>query len=262
MLDDFRSRSVICDLDGVVYRGGEAVPGSTEALQRLRQSEVRIVFATNNSSRTAEQVGDKIQKLTRLEFTADDIVTSSEAAMRLIPDEVNTCMVLGGAGLREAVVRSGREIVSARPDAECVLVGIDESIDYPSIAMAATAVRNGAVFVASNVDPTFPTSTGLLPGAGAIVAAVSVASGVDPLVAGKPEEPMRDVIRERGIEEAWVIGDRIDTDIEMAAREPGWRSILVLSGVTGMGEDNGLADRVVENLSEAVDLVLRADDRQ
>jgi HAD superfamily hydrolase (TIGR01450 family) len=258
----FVDPAVICDLDGVVYRGDVPVPGSAEALQALVNRDIRVVFATNNSSRTPGEVVDKIRRVTGLIFDVTDIVTSAQAAARLIPKATQKCLVVGGPGLREAVAELGRAVVDAGDSPDCVLVGIDREVNYADIATAASAIRGGAIFIASNVDPTFPVANGLMPGAGAIVAAISVASGTAPLVAGKPESPMRDLIKERGIGSAWVIGDRMDTDIEMAVREPGWRSILVLTGVTDKAGDTGAAGDVAADLAAAVGLVLSYENRQ
>jgi 4-nitrophenyl phosphatase len=171
-------------------------------------------------------------------------------------------LVVGGSGLKAAVAESGHAVVRADESPECVLVGIDRDVNYADIAQAAAAIRDGAAFIASNIDPTFPVPDGLMPGAGAIVAAISVASGTKPLVAGKPESAMRELIRERGVGSAWVIGDRMDTDIEMAVREPDWRSIMVLTGVTDQDEDTGSADHVAVDLAAAVGLVLNHANRQ
>jgi 4-nitrophenyl phosphatase len=134
------------------------------------------------------------------------------------------------------------------------MVGLTKAVDYQTIAAAATAVRNGARFIATNTDATYPTATGLMPGAGSLVAAIAVASGVQPEVAGKPHRPMRDLVRARMKNGVWVIGDRVDTDIEMAVEEPEWTSILVLSGVGNDG--TGGADHVVADLAAAADLIL------
>lgn len=253
---------VICDLDGVVYRGDEIIPGSDRALEMLRENDTPVFFATNNSSRTPRDVAAKINRLSGYPAEARDVVTSAQAAARIIPIGVTSCLVLGGNGLKEAVTDTGRKLARSGESVECVLVGIDRELDYEALAAAAGAVRSGAVFIASNIDPTFPTPEGLLPGAGAIVAAVATAAQATPLVAGKPETPMRALIKELVPGPAWVIGDRIDTDIEMADREIAWKSILVMSGVTGTSDGDGAADFVVDDLADAVELVLSDADRQ
>ncbi len=247
--------TVICDLDGVVYRGGESLPGASDALARLVASGFRIVFVTNNSTRTDGQVADKLEKVVGHRPDIDDIVTSARAALALVP-EMASCLVVGGDGILEAIDSGGYSVTRSPDEADCVIVGLDRGFDYGQLDIASRAIRSGALFVATNVDLTFPAERTLMPGAGAIVAAIEAASGVKPLVAGKPEKPIRDLIRRRGVEDAWVIGDRIDTDIAMAGAEEDWTSILVLTGVTPAGGDTGDADHVTADLAAAVDLVI------
>lgn len=248
--------NVICDLDGVLYRGDTAIPGAEDALQRLFDGGLNVVFATNNSTRTPARVAEKIEALLGMVVDPSSIVTSALSAVSVLGPDSQRCLVVGGRGLREAVEDSGRVCVAENADA--VLVGLDPSFTYQALARAAEEIRNGAVFVASNSDATYPVSDGVRPGAGSIVSAIAVASGVTPLVTGKPELPIRELIRALGVGHAWVVGDRIDTDIRMASKESDWSSILVMSGVTGTVEDLSEADHVVPDLVSAVDLVLGA----
>jgi 4-nitrophenyl phosphatase len=142
--------------------------------------------------------------------------------------------------------------------AGAVVVGLSRSLSYEIIKDAMLAVRNGARFIATNDDSTFPTEHGLAPGCGAIVAAIAASAETTPDVAGKPNAPMRDLIRSRVEGETWVIGDRLDTDIAMAIAEPGWRSVLVLTGITSRLEAEAASgvDLVAADFPEAVDLVL------
>lgn len=250
--------TVICDLDGVLYRGQNVVPGAGEALNRLRARGVHVVFATNNSTRTPEDVAAKIDSLLGVSVDPASIVTSALAAVSVLDEEIESCLVVGGPGLSEAVKGSGRVCVMS--DADAVLVGLDPDFSYESLTRAANEIRDGALFVASNVDATFPVSDGLRPGAGSMVAAIATASGVAPLVAGKPELATRKLIRALGVGRAWVVGDRIETDIRLASHEPDWTSILVLSGVTESTDDVSSADHVVPDFVSAVDLVLKAID--
>ncbi|MCB1245766.1 MAG: HAD hydrolase-like protein, partial [Acidimicrobiia bacterium] len=151
---------------------------------------------------------------------------------------------------------AGKQVVRDSADVDCVVVGLDRSFDYDKLSIATTAIRSGATFVATNDDLTFPTAEGLLPGAGSVVAAVQAASGVAPIVAGKPNQPIIDLVRSTGVGEAYVIGDRIDTDILLARSEPDWTSILVMTGVTGPDDDTSMADFVVADISAAADLVV------
>lgn len=255
--------SIICDLDGVVYRGNVALPGAADALERLDRSGFRTLFVTNNSSRTESQVADKLEALVGHRPDPENVVTSARAAVALVPDGRTKCLVVGGDGIREALESADLEVVADDSAVDCVVVGLDRQFDYGILDRAARAIRDGALFIATNVDPTFPAAQGrIMPGAGSIVAAIRSASGVDPVVAGKPHKPITDLIRSRDVNRAWVIGDRPDTDIAMAINEPDWTSVLVLTGVTGADADARGADHVVENLGAAVDLVIAYGDEQ
>lgn len=247
--------NVICDIDGVIYRGDRELPGSDLALQRLRDAGVTVHFATNNSTKSALRVSEKLTRITGVEIGPDSIVTSSQAAVHLLGEGSGPVMVLGSEGIVSALDDAGIGMTEDSLAAKAVLVGLDFDLDYDRLTRAADAVRFGARFIATNTDPTYPVAEGLLPGGGAMVAAVRATTGVEPEVAGKPHAPMRALLRAKGIGEAWVIGDRVDTDIAMANAEPDWTSILVLTGVTGP-EEAADADYVVADLAAAVDLVL------
>lgn len=248
--------SVICDLDGVIYRGSQAVGDSPSALKRLAERGTRVVFVTNNSTRTPEDTAAKIERVTGFVVDPGDICTSALAAASTLRPEDGPVLIVGEDGVAQAVSGAGLDQTEDPLEARSVVVGLTRHFGYDDIARAAEAVRLGARYVATNTDPTFPTSDGILPGSGAIVAAISAVAGVEPEVSGKPHQPMRDLISGLGIDDAWVIGDRVDTDIALATGAPGWRSILVLTGVTGEDEDHGAADHVVADFSEAADLVL------
>lgn len=248
--------NVICDIDGVVYRGDRLIRGSDVALDRLMRANVPVWFATNNSTKTPEMVSDRISVMTGVSIAPQSIVTSSEAAVGMLHQHDRPVMVLGSKGILEALSKAGIETTEDSVEARALLVGLDFDLTYDRLTRAADAVRGGARFIATNTDPTYPVAEGLLPGGGSMVAAVRTTTGVDPEVAGKPHAPMRALLRARGITEAWVIGDRVDTDVALAKAEPDWQSILVLSGVTSEGQAAG-ADHVVPDLAAAVDLVLR-----
>lgn len=247
--------NVICDIDGVVYRGDHLLPGSDLALQRLRDAGVTVHFATNNSTKSPLAVCETLMRITGVDYTPESIVTSSQAAVHLLGEDPGPVMVLGSEGIVSALADAGIRLTDDPRAARALLVGLDFDLSYDRLTRAADAVRLGARFIATNTDPTYPVARGLLPGGGAMVAAVRVSTGVEPEVAGKPHPPMRALLRAKGIGEAWVIGDRVDTDIALATSEPDWTSILVLTGVTGP-EETGDADHVVADLASAVDLVL------
>ena len=247
--------NVLCDIDGVVYRGDRLLPGSDTALRRLIEAGIGLWFVTNNSTRSPAYISEKIGRVTGLEISPDAIVTSSQSAVRMLGEERGPVMVLGSEGIHSALSDAGIGETSDPTEARALLVGLDWDLSYDRLTRAADAVRLGARFIATNTDPTFPIADGLLPGGGACVAAVQATTGVVPEIAGKPHPPMRSLLREKGIGEAWVIGDRADTDVALAEAEPDWTSILVLTGVTAPGETIA-ADHIAPDLAAAVELVL------
>lgn len=248
--------NLICDLDGVLYRGEELIPGSDIAIKKAVDAGLRVWFVTNNSTKTPAQVRDKILRLTGYESSEDMIVTSSQAAASILNADSSPVYVLGSAAIEDALIREGLEITANHHEARSVVVGMDRALTYDRLAGAVAAVRRGARFVATNDDPTFPVEDGFEPGSGAMVAAVMAASGRQPEIAGKPHPAMQRLLAARGVREAWVIGDRLDTDIALADGNPNWMSIVVLTGVTREDEEHRPADYAVPDLAAAINLVL------
>lgn len=247
--------SVLCDLDGVLYRGSRPVPGASRALERLLDSGVQVFFITNNSTRTPDATAAKITELIGVDIGGDQVLTSSQAAVAMLDESDGPVLVVGEMGLSDVVTSAGYRVTSDPREARSVVVGLTRALTYETIAGAMQAILNGARFIATNDDTSFPTEDGLAPGCGAIVAAIAAASDTSPEVAGKPNRAMRDLIRSKVEGEAWIIGDRVDTDIALAHGEDGWRSVLVLTGISGR-EGAGDADHVVDDFPAAVDLVL------
>jgi 4-nitrophenyl phosphatase len=224
---------VCCDLDGVLWRGDEPIARSAAAVTELRDRGLRVAFLSNNSSLT---VPDVIAKLARCGVAAepDEVLTSALAAADLLRGslpaaaEVLTC---AGPGVVEALHAVGLQTVD-RPPAAAVVVGFHRDFDFEELDRASQAIRAGARFVATNLDATYPIPGGLLPGAGAIVAAVATAAGATPEVAGKPSPAMAELVRHRLGERGMVVGDRPSTDGALA-EQLGWPFALVLSGVAG-----------------------------
>jgi glycerol-1-phosphatase len=225
----------LLDLDGVVYVGPDPVAGAAQALARVRTAGMRLAFITNNAARDPAEVAAHLSAL-GVPASADDVVTSSQAAATLISERCgngSTVLVTGSAALRRAVESAGLRVVASaddRPDA--VVQGYAPTLCYADLAEAALAVRNGAVWVATNADSTLPSSRGLLPGNGSLVAMVATATGRRPLVAGKPQLPLHaEGVRRSRAHHPLVVGDRLDTDIE-GASAAGTDSLLVLTGVS------------------------------
>ena len=228
---------VVCDLDGVVWRGEEPIAGSSDAVRALRAGGLRVAFLTNNSSL---RVSDTVAKLGRcgIEAEPDAVLSSAQAAAELLVDTLATgarVLACAGPGVVEALEAAGYEVVREGP-ADAVVVGFHRDFDFQGLDRASAAVRAGARFVATNADPTYPAEGRVLPGAGSIVAAVATASGRTPEVAGKPEPPTAAMVRRRLGSRGVMIGDRPSTDGAMAA-VLGWPFALVLSGIGGHDPD-------------------------
>jgi len=247
---------VLCDLDGVIYRGDSILDGAPGALKRLYEAGHRVTFVTNNSTRTPQAAAVKVQNLTGIQVNADQMATSSQAAASILGDEDSPVFVVGEEGVSAAILDQGLELTGVPSEARSVVVGMYWGVTYRDIAEASDAVRRGARFVATNNDPTYPVEGGLLPGAGALVAAIATAAGRSPELAGKPNPPMTELLLARGIESAWVVGDRIDTDIALAKTQERWESIFVETGVNTAKEAEGEADNSVPDFAAAVDLIL------
>ncbi|GAB6987587.1 HAD-IIA family hydrolase [Nocardioides pyridinolyticus] len=224
------------DLDGVVYVGGHAVPGAPEHLAKARAGGLRLAFITNNASRPPELVAEHLREL-GVEATAADVVTSAQAAARLVAERFGAgarVVCLGADGLRAALAAAGVEPVGAEDDAVAICTGYGPDVRWSAIMRAAVRIRDGLPWVASNTDATFPTAFGVAPGHGVQVEMLRRFAGVDPVVAGKPERPLLDeTVRRVGGQRPLMVGDRLDTDIEGAHRA-GIDSLLVLTGVTGL----------------------------
>jgi glycerol 3-phosphatase-2 len=223
---------VCCDLDGVVWRGDEPIPRAGAAISDLRTAGFRVVFVSNNSSQPVGEVAAKLGAA-GVPAATDDVVTSAVSAATLLAaglDPGAPVLACAGPGVVEALESAGLQPVT-RPPATAVVVGLHRGFDFDELDRASAAVRGGARFVATNLDATYPVAGGMIPGSGAIVAAVATAAGRAPEVAGKPERPMVDLIRKRFGSKGVVVGDRPSTDGALAAALD-WPFALVLSGVT------------------------------
>jgi phosphoglycolate/pyridoxal phosphate phosphatase family enzyme len=278
---------LLVDLDGVVYRGADPVPGVAAVLaDRVARGDA-VVYVTNNAMHYRT---DYVARLAAMgaPVNPERIVSSSRATALYIADkhpEVRRVLTVGARGLERELTDVGLEVIPAgeaadavrrstdpeidgfaaagQPDA--VVVGLDPAIDYLRIAVAADCIRAGARFIATNRDPTYPSERRLMPGGGAIVAAVEVAAGRPPLVTiGKPEPLLlEEAARTVGMDprQAIMIGDGIVTDIA-AARTVGARSVLMLTGVATRAQVEALpaSERPTEIAADAADLA-RALDR-
>ncbi len=250
-LDTFAGFAV--DLDGVIWRGTQILPGATEGMLALRRLSKPVVFLTNNGAHVPEEAATRLRDA-GIDASPEEILNTCAVTVRWLAERSLT-----GA---EAYVLAPQPVVDqlephldirppgAGEQPAVVVVGRDSRFDFQRLDFAARAIRNGSHFVALNKDATYPVENGLEPGTGAIVAAIEAASGMAPIVMGKPELSMMEAAAQLlGTNNVLMIGDRLDSDIEGAARI-GWQSALLLSGVTAVGEYAPAPDYILESLGD------------
>ncbi len=251
--------NVVLDLDGCLYLGDEPVPGAREAVEELVAAGARVVYATNNSTKSPEVVARRLHEVVGLRVDPASVATSSMAAAAMLGPDDRPALLVGEPGLTDAVTAAGIAITEDPAEAGAVIVGLDRAISYDRIRRAAHAVRLGARFIGTNPDPTFPT-TGLPdPGAGAVIAAVARAAGREPEFAGKPFVPMQRLVAALlGPGPTWVVGDRPETDLALGAAA-GWITVLVLTGVAaGAADADPPPDHVLPSVAGLDRLILQA----
>lgn len=235
-----RYHGLICDLDGVVYRGADALPRAVQTLNRVTADGVSIVFATNNASRPPEDVGRHLRELGVAEQGWSVVNSSQAAAAHLSERLVRGARVgaVGGPGVAQALTEAGLTPVRVAhlddTPVEAVVQGLGTDVTWSELAAIGYLVEGGATWIATNLDLTLPTSYGQAPGNGALVAVVQTATSLSPHVVGKPGTALFDLARSRlGTDQpdTLVCGDRLDTDIE-GANSAGLDSLFVLSGAS------------------------------
>jgi 4-nitrophenyl phosphatase len=232
------AKAWIFDMDGVLYRGAEPLPGVGDLLAALELRERSYMLATNNSMSTAEEYVKKLATMS-INVPATAILTSAMATRDYLLDEFGDDLglaVIGMPALKEQLFKGTRfhEVPYPGTIPDAVVIGLDKAFTYDKLAMANAAIRGGARFVATNSDATLPTEAGLIPGAGSIVAAIQTATGVTPIIVVKPEPLMLQMaLAQMGVDpqDAVMIGDRLDTDI-IAGERAGMLTLLVLTGVS------------------------------
>ncbi len=229
-----RIRGLILDLDGVLWRDETPIINAPAVFEKIRTSGLRLILATNNATRTMEQY---LEKLARFGVVVDssEIINSAMAVAFLLsqrfPDG-GPVYIVGEDGVRAALEEKG--FYDAEKDVKAVVAGWDRQITFDKLTRATLLIRAGAPFYGTNPDRTFPTPQGLIPGAGAILAAIEAATDVKPILGGKPSPAMMDLAMQRlqtDPAETLAIGDRLETDI-LGGANAGCRTALVLSGVS------------------------------
>ena len=238
-LDTLRSiKNFIIDMDGVLYRGRQPLAGAQEFLNHLRRQGVPFILATNNSTLTPTQYVAKLAAM-GVEVVEEHILTSAQATAmylsQVAPPRAKV-HVIGEEGLFSAMKEQG--LLIADKGVDFVVVGMDRQLTYDKLKTATLAINAGATFIGSNPDTTLPSEEGLVPGNGATLAALEAATGVSPLIIGKPQPILLRLAMEKlGVTSdcTAIIGDRLETDI-LGGKEVGLTTILVLTGISDREE--------------------------
>lgn len=237
MTDWPKISAIISDLDGVAYRGDDPIESAVSVFQKWHENDFPYAFVTNNSTKSAEEFADKLNGIGIPASPERIITTSAVAADRLatLAEPGERVMVIGATSLRRAVEQRGFEI--ANEDVSAVVVGLDRAFTFEKLAKAQTALMKGARFIGTNPDHMLPHGDGFEPGAGSILKAIETASGVSPMIIGKPEPDLVTMaLSILGTDPAstYMLGDQIMTDI-MAGHKAGLPTILVRTGVVEKG---------------------------
>ena len=231
-------KALILDMDGVIWKGDAPIGNLPEIFARIRERGLKFVFATNNGTKTPEEYQQKLADL-GVDIELWQVVTSAMGIAFMLSQKYpkgTKIFMIGEDGIRVALEEKGFEILSVEnaPEAKAVVMGIDQGINFQKVAEATLLVRAGIPFYSTNTDRTFPTPRGEIPGSGAWLSVITTATGVEPIVAGKPFPYLMELALEKlgtKKEDTLVIGDRLETDIA-AGQNVGCPTALVLSGVS------------------------------
>ena len=247
-------KSYVLDMDGVIYRGNQLVPGSREFIERLQAGGHRFLFLTNNSQRTPLDFQRKLERL-GLNVGEEHYFTSALATAAFLQSQKpgGSAFVIGEAGLTHALYQVGYSITDVNPD--YVVLGDTPSYDYAKMVHAVKLVMEGARFIATNPDVTGPQEEGIHPACGALAAPIERATGRQAYYIGKPNPlMMREALRrlDAHADDSVMIGDRMDTDI-LSGLGAGMHTVLVLTGVTARSDLRKFSyqpNEVVETLAD------------
>lgn len=231
-------KGYLIDLDGTMYKGSQVIEGAIEFIDYLNKEDKDYLFVTNNSSKTPEEVAEKLNEI-GFHTSSEHVITTAMATAGYISEESPgaTVYMVGGTGLRKSLNGAGL-IVKDDEHVDYVVMGLDEEITYEKLTVACLAVRNGAKFISTNKDVSIPKERGFLPGNGSLTSVVSVSTGQTPIFIGKPETIIMEQALEKighAKEECIMIGDLYDTDI-LAGINSGIDTLHVHTGVTTFEE--------------------------
>jgi 4-nitrophenyl phosphatase len=251
--------ALILDMDGVLWRGNESIGDLKTIFNRIDDIGWKVIFATNNATRTTEQYLDLLSSF-GVCAEAWQIISSATAVVHYLKKHYprgGPVFIIGEQGLIDACNENG--FYHSNTEALAVIAGMDWKLTYEKLRLATLLLRSGIPFIGTNPDHTFPTPQGLVPGAGAILGALTIASDVTPIIAGKPEPSMYQIALERlniPANHVLVVGDRPETDIA-GAQIIGCHTALVLSGVTNTEQANAwqpAPDIIADNLESIVSM--------
>ena len=235
-------KALILDMDGVIWKGDAPIGDLPATFNRIRERGLKFVFATNNGTKTPEDYQVKLREL-GVEVEPWQIVTSALGIAFMLTQKYprgTKIFMIGEDGIRVALEEKGFEILSTEdaPQAQVFVMGIDRTINFMKVAEATLLVRAGIPFYTTNTDKTFPTPRGEIPGSGSWLSVITSATGIEPIIAGKPFPFLMELALERlgtTKEETLVVGDRLETDIA-AGQSVGCPTAFVLSGVSTMAQ--------------------------
>lgn len=250
-------RGYLIDMDGVMYRGEELIPGADEFISSLREQGIPFLFLTNNSQRTRRDVVTRLRRM-GIDVEEEHIFTCAMATARFLASQKphGTAFVIGEGGLLHALHRNGYAIVDRDPD--YVIVGEGRALNFEMLETGVRMIQGGARLIATNIDRSCPTQHGLRPGCGAIVSMIEETTGQKAFSVGKPSPVMmRAARKELGLTaaETTMIGDTMETDI-IGGIQMGYRTVLVLTGGTSLGDLGNYAyqpDVIVDSIADLIE---------
>jgi len=259
--------TIIIDLDGVVWRLNELIFGAREAITTLRNKGYKIVFLTNNSGMSRQQILTKLNSV-NIVASIDEILSSPNTTAQYVSSLSPQAKILmiGSAGLKTEILNAGLTVTDNPLEADFLIAGFDNSLSYEKLEKALQALLNGAKFIATNDDGMLPTETGYRPGAGAIIGAITGMIKRPPdVIVGKPNEVIiRQVLKNMDVDisQAVIVGDSLGTDVKLA-KNIGMRSILVLTGNTRslheIETSSNIPDFIINSLADLPNLLMKAE---
>ncbi len=235
--DSAPPKAYMIDMDGVVYMGNKPMPGAADFIAFLQEQNIPFLFLTNNASKTPEEYQERLAEM-GIHVSTERIYTSSLATARYMSErwpEGTPVYVIGMTGIRQALTDAGFKLLRNHKRAKVVVVGYDPHITYARLREATLAIYHGATFIGTNPDVSLPTDAGIYPGNGAFLAALEAATGVEPIIIGKPSSTIfLEALEKLGTrpEETAMVGDRVETDI-VGAQNAGLLSVFLTGGISG-----------------------------